>query len=109
MKSSRAWSLSLGACSLVLPAALFAYRHLQFRNQAALQAEPYICGMPLLAALLLCFAISFLLSLSALLLGLEGYLQLARPRASSRLVELLVTALPAVAMASIFVVAWALD
>lgn len=84
----RAASLILGALSLVLPAVYFTMQSRAFDQWAAAQDGP-VCGMPMLAALLLSVAAMFVLSLIAAILAAISYRRLARPRPLRRRAELM--------------------
>jgi hypothetical protein len=113
MNSSRALGLLrpaswlLGLCSILLPAAMFAYYRAVFSNAAAAAPDPYICGLPLLGAMVLCLALAVVLSLAALMLALADCFRLPRPRPARRWLEAIAVgwvgiALPVVAfMASL--------
>lgn len=104
----RRLSWLLGLCSIALPAALFAYYLGAFSNATA-ATDPYICGMPLLGAMMFCLALAVALSLAALILALADYLRLRQPRPPMRLLEVIVTGGVSLALPIIASVAWLLD
>lgn len=92
----RSVSHVLGAASLLVPAAcLLALR------AGLLQLDGEFCGMSALGVVLLSYVACFALSVLAVTMGAIGYRALPMPRPRWRGVELLVTGLPALAMAGI--------
>lgn len=109
LASPRRLSWLLGLCSIVLPATLFAYYLRAFSNATAAATDSYICGMPVLGAMMFCLALAVALSLAALALALADYLRLRRPRPPMRLLEAIVTGGVSIALPIIVCVAWLLD
>ena len=85
--SPRHLSWLLGLCSIALPATLFAYYLQAFSNATTAATDHYICGMPLLGAMMFCLALAMALSLAALAMAFAAYLRLKRPRSPMRLLE----------------------
>lgn len=109
LATPRHLSWLLGLCSVALPAALFAYYLQAFSNASAAATDRYICGMPLLGALMFCLALAMALSLAALAMALTGYLRLERPRPPTRLLEVAANGGVSIALPVVACVAWLMD
>ena len=86
---ARRWSWVLGAASVLIPFALYSHQAWRF-SQWAEQRHPendYVCGMPLVVALLLSALVGGALALAAFAIAITGYFRLAGPRPTSRLLE----------------------
>ncbi|SKA26825.1 hypothetical protein SAMN02745674_02809 [Lysobacter spongiicola DSM 21749] len=89
--------------SVLVPAAFFTYMRVEFLHPNP-SRDAEFCGMPLLGAIMLCFAVCFALSLFAGITGILSYLQLTAPRPLPRRLELIAVGSPAMA---VFVIALA--
>lgn len=90
-------SLTLGAMSVLVPAAFFTYVRVEFLHPDP-SRDAEFCGMPLLGAIMLCFAVCSALSLFAGITGILSYLQLTAPRPLPRRLELIAVGSPAMVM-----------
>lgn len=93
--SLRFWSLALGVASLVVPAAFFGYQQYAL-SKWAVQQGGLVCGMPVLAAALLAFLVSALLSASAVSIGIAAARRAKRQHHWNRRMELLGLSVPLV-------------
>lgn len=105
VKSFRFWSLLLGMASIA-PLAYFVYQNWMFSQWAKTQASNggYVCGTGMFALLAFCIAVGGIFSATGSLLGIIGYLRIARPRPRRRVFEIvLVGAVMVVAIAAGFI------
>lgn len=88
-RSFRFWSWLVGAASIA-PVAFYAYQEWQFSRWAKQQAadSAFVCGTGIVALFMLCVLVAAVLSVSAMLLSLVGYLKLHRPRPKTRMLEI---------------------
>lgn len=93
-KTARGWSWVLGISSVLLPSAFYVWQAHQFSQWAKAQ-EAYVCGMPLLAAILLAALLAGTLSMAALAFGIVAFRKLPKRRPRGRLLELLLVGFPA--------------
>lgn len=99
----------LGLCSILLPATMFAYYARDFSKTTAASTATYVCGMPLLSAMMLCLAIALVLSLAALVLALTSFRRLERPRPLTRLIEAIAVGGVSIVLPLAALTAWLLD
>ncbi|HEX6996207.1 MAG TPA: hypothetical protein VF339_18910 [Gammaproteobacteria bacterium] len=89
----RAWAISFSAVSVVLPAAVIIdWREYSETHYFAQGITPE--GKAVASGFMLLIPASILLCLTGLCLGVLAYLKLDKPRPASRMVELVLLALP---------------
>jgi len=97
-RTTRGWSRLLGALAFALPVAFYTWQVHTFSRWAKSQ-EGLVCGMPLMAAMMLAVIASVFLSFVALAVGLAGYRDLPKPRPRQWALELCLVALPVILVA----------
>lgn len=94
-RTTRGWSRLLGVLAVALPAAFYAWQ-LHAVSRWAESREGVVCGMPLMAAMILAVLASVFLSLLAFAVGLAGYRDLPKPCSRQWALELCLVAFPVI-------------